>query len=118
MVRAIAQWRGKLTIPCPELNKQAHAAARAAERPATHPTPAEHAEQVRLLEQQHQDVGRALSEMQSTVARKEAELARLRTEKEDIEKREVGADDWNNGEAWVWPLILVSRPERLTSVVV
>jgi hypothetical protein len=56
--------------------------------------------------------------MQSTVARKEAELARLRTEKEDIEKREVGADDWNNGEAWVWPLILVSRPERLTSVVV
>ena len=81
----------------PELSRQHSQAAAAAQRPPSHPSPAEHEANVRSLEQQQFSIAKQLNEEQAAVAKKEVELGKWKTAKEDIEKVEIGEGDWADG---------------------
>lgn len=81
----------------PELSRQHSQAAAAAQRPPSHPSPAEHEANVRSLEQQQFSIAKQLNEEQAAVAKKEVELGKWKTAKEDIEKVEIGGGDWADG---------------------
>ena len=82
-----------------ELTRQLNAAATASARPSTHPTPGEHDAQVRTLESQQFSLGKSLNEEQASMTKKEAELAKVRVDREEIGQVEIGEDEWVNGKA-------------------
>lgn len=79
-----------------ELARTYEQAAAAAKRPEGVPTEAEHHQAVHELEQKQYQASKALSEEQSASGKKEVELGRLRGEKEETARWEVGADDWHD----------------------
>nr|KIR48554.1 kinetochore protein Spc24, fungi type [Cryptococcus bacillisporus CA1280] len=87
----------KLRDELRQLSRQHSQAAAAAQRPASHPSPAEHEANVRSLEQQQFSIAKQLNEEQAAVAKKEVELGKWKTAKEDIEKVEVGEGVWADG---------------------
>ncbi|WVQ72350.1 hypothetical protein IAR50_001901 [Cryptococcus sp. DSM 104548] len=82
-----------------QLSRQLNQAASAAQRPPSHPSPAEHDAQVRSLEQQQYSTGKQLNDEQAAVAKKEVELGKWKLAKEEIGKVEVGedAESWADG---------------------
>jgi kinetochore protein Spc24 len=81
------------------LTRQLNEAAKAAQRPATHPTPGQHDEQVRSLESKQVSLGKSLNEEQSTMTKREAEMIRARSEQDEIAAVDVGEDDALDGKA-------------------
>jgi len=79
------------------LTREYNQASAKAQRPANHPSSSEHDTQVRQLEQQQYSVGKQLNEEQAGVAKKEVELGKWKSEKEEIGKVEVGEDGWADG---------------------
>ncbi|WVR03202.1 hypothetical protein IAU60_000193 [Kwoniella sp. DSM 27419] len=80
-----------------QLSRQLMQAQAAAQRPASHPTSAEHDAQVRQLEQQQYATGKQLNEEQALVAKKEAELLKWKAAKEEVEGVTVGEEGWTDG---------------------
>ncbi|WRT63336.1 uncharacterized protein IL334_000241 [Kwoniella shivajii] len=79
------------------LSRQHAQASTAAQRPPSHPSATEHDAQVRTLEQQQYATGKQLNEEQAAVAKKEVELGRWKNEKEEVDKLQIGEEDWANG---------------------
>jgi kinetochore protein Spc24 len=79
------------------LSRQHSLAASAAQRPAGLPSAAEHDSQVGELEQTQYSVGKQLNEEQANMGKKEVELGRWKSEKEEVGKWEVGDGDWRDG---------------------
>nr|ODN87038.1 hypothetical protein L203_03812 [Cryptococcus depauperatus CBS 7841] len=86
----------KLRDELRQLTKQYGQAASAAQRPPSHPSPAEHDAQVHLLEQQQYSAGKQLNEEQTVLSKKEVELGGWKAAKEEVAKVEVGEDNWEN----------------------
>ncbi|WWD06218.1 hypothetical protein V865_004304 [Kwoniella europaea PYCC6329] len=82
-----------------QLTRQLAQASAAAQRPSSHPTAMEHEEQVRQLEQKQYSVGKQLNEEQSAVSKKEVELGKLKLEKQEVEKINIGEDDDEDGQS-------------------
>ncbi|WVQ64425.1 uncharacterized protein L199_002591 [Kwoniella botswanensis] len=82
-------------------SRQLAQASAAAQRPSSHPTAMEHEEQVRQLEQKQYSVGKQLNEEQSVVSKKEAELGKLKLEKQEVEKINIGEDDEDGQSDWM-----------------
>ncbi|WVW81398.1 hypothetical protein I302_103390 [Kwoniella bestiolae CBS 10118] len=80
-----------------QLSRQLAQASSAAQRPSSHPTAVEHEEQVRQLEQKQYTVGKQLNEEQSLVSKKEVELGKLKLEKQEVEKINIGEEDEDDG---------------------
>ncbi|AFR92556.1 kinetochore protein Spc24 [Cryptococcus neoformans] len=87
----------KLRDELRQLSRQHSQAATAAQRPTSHPSPAEHEANVRSLEQQQFSIAKQLNEEQAAVAKKEVELGKWKSAKEEIEKIEIGEGDWADG---------------------
>ncbi|ORY22134.1 hypothetical protein BCR39DRAFT_552234 [Naematelia encephala] len=79
------------------LTKQYNLASHAAQRPASHPTTAEHDAQVRSLEGEQYALGKQLNEEQAGVSKKEVELGRVKGEKEEVGRIQVGEEGYLNG---------------------
>ncbi|OCF34766.1 kinetochore protein Spc24 [Kwoniella heveanensis BCC8398] len=83
-----------------QLSRQLQQASTAAQRPASHPSSTEHEAQVRSLEQQQYSTVKQLNEEQGAVAKKEVELSKWRSMKDDVDKIQVEDrkdDGWANG---------------------
>ncbi|WWD22760.1 hypothetical protein CI109_107253 [Kwoniella shandongensis] len=87
----------KLRDELRQLSRQHAQATAAAQRPSSHPSAAEHDAQVRSLEQQQYATGKQLNEEQAAVAKKEVELGRWKSEKDEVGKIEVGEGGWADG---------------------
>ncbi len=68
----------------------------------------EHDKQVRQLEQQQYSIGKQLNEEQAIIAKREAELSKLRAQKEELSKIEIGGGEWVDGKMSVPVIALVS----------
>ncbi|KAK4686487.1 hypothetical protein P7C73_g3639, partial [Tremellales sp. Uapishka_1] len=75
------------------LSRQLKMASLAAQRPVSHPTPAEHDAHVRALEAQHYGIGKQLNETQTALAKKEVELNEWRLQKEEVGRWQVGDEE-------------------------
>ncbi|OXB39790.1 hypothetical protein LQV05_000401 [Cryptococcus neoformans] len=87
----------KLRDELRQLSRQHSQAAAAAQRPTSHPSPAEHEANVRSLEQQQFSIAKQLNEEQAAVAKKDVELGKWKSAKEEIKKIEIGEGDWADG---------------------
>ncbi|WVO16048.1 hypothetical protein L204_103713 [Cryptococcus depauperatus] len=87
----------KLRDELRQLTKQYGQAASAAQRPPSHPSPAEHDAQVHLLEQQQYSAGKQLNEEQTVLSKKEVELGGWKAAKEEVAKVEAYSStaDWS-----------------------
>jgi kinetochore protein Spc24 len=86
-----------MCVAFPELTRQHTLASQAAQRPKTQPTPQEHNTEVRRLEQEQYTTGKQLNEEEKNLTKKESELIKWKSDKEEVAQREVGQDDWANG---------------------
>ena len=76
-------------------------ARRAAQRPSNQPTSYEHKAELDALENQRTQVGKQLKQEEANVTKKEAELTKWKSEKEEVEKLQVGDEgDWANGKVY------------------
>lgn len=91
--------KGNDDTTCLGLTDDLHKAREAAQRPANQPTSEEHRVEVDRLEQAYAQTGKQLKEEQAAVAKKEAELSRWKSEKEEVGKIEVGdeGENWADG---------------------
>ena len=80
----------------PDLTKEYHSAESAAQRPSSHLSASEHDATMRQLEHQQYSLGKQLNEEQNVVAKKEIELGKLKSEREDLGRVEVGEDAYIN----------------------
>ncbi|KAI9634310.1 uncharacterized protein MKK02DRAFT_38986 [Dioszegia hungarica] len=83
----------KLEAEYRQLQKQHSAAASSALRPSTVPSPSEHNDQMRHLEGQHYSTVKALTEEQATLGKKEVELGRCKSEREEVGGWKVGEEE-------------------------
>jgi kinetochore protein Spc24 len=80
----------------------------AAQRPASHPSSAQHEATITALEDEQLATAKSVNEETLAVARKEAELKRLKDELAELEAWDVGKDAEQvlGGEVWVLFLVI------------
>lgn len=80
------------------LERDLKEAQQAAERPANQPTTLQHRTEVEHIEQVYTQTAKLLKEEEAAVARKELELSRWKTDREEVAKMTVGDEDgWADG---------------------
>lgn len=90
------------------MKKQLAAAHASAQRPPTVPSPSEHNNLMRQLEEQQYATGKALNEEQAGLAKKEIELGRCKGEKEEVGGWTVGEEEGYGSEVYVKFFALLS----------